>query len=650
MRCLKLVSKLLFLALLLGSNLAAQLTVTNAPPYNNMNFLVQNVLVGGGVQVSNVTVNAVPQAAWGFFNGVNSNIGLDSGIILTCGSIQNAIPPNNQSGASTSNNLNGDPDLDIIMNPTLSYDATIVEFDFIPMSDTVKFRYVFGSEEYMEYVSSTPGGINDGFGFFISGPGINGPFSNNAVNIALVPSTTNPVTMFFVNCNPQNSPYYICNDPTNQQQFNMCPGNYNCPTTVGQTTVQYDGFTTVLTAVASVQCGQTYHIKLAIGDGGDYILDSGVFLEAGSFSSGGVVVGAASSGANIFGNDSTVYEGCGSLVVYFDRGPDTLLQDTISYTITGTATNGVDYTNINSQIIFQQGVDSLGVVINPVMDGISEGTEIIYIILNSLGPCNSTTNDTIKIYIMNVDPPTATITSTSVCPGDSSLLLATVIGGVRPYQYSWSQGITSTDSVAYAVPTSPTTYTLFVTDTCGNQLQQTVLVNITQPSAAFSSAFASANTVDFTDQSQTNIVSWFWDFGDGNTSTTPSPSHTYPNDQTYTFTVTLIVIDANGCADTTREVITIYPDFYFYTPNSFSPNGNGMNDGYGGVGTGILSYEMYIFNRWGELIFTSRDINTRWDGTYKGTKVHNEVFVAKFVVLGPNEQKIDKITHVTVAR
>ncbi len=160
--------------------------------------LVQNVLLGSGIVATNITYTG-DAFARGTFNGAASNVGLASGVILSSGDISNAVGPNNQTGVSTSNGLNGDSDLDQIMNPTMSYEASILEFDFIPTSDTVKFRYVFGSDEYMEFVSTFPGGINDGFGFFISGPGITGPFSNNAQNIALVPGTSLPVTMFNLN-------------------------------------------------------------------------------------------------------------------------------------------------------------------------------------------------------------------------------------------------------------------------------------------------------------------------------------------------------------------------------------------------------------------------------------------------------------------
>jgi gliding motility-associated-like protein len=628
--------KTLFIFLLfISGKIFAQISVTNNAPYNTASYLVQNVLLGQGVSASNFTLNGAPIAI-GFFNGVGTNLGLDSGIIMTSGDCHLAVGPNNNSSIALISNLPGDPDLDAIMNPTLSYDACILEFDFVPMSDTIKFRYVFGSDEYMEWVSSFPGGINDGFGFFLSGPGINGPYSNNSDNIALIPSTTLPVTMFNLNLN-NNGQFYFDNGDGN--------GTGTAP---DGPDVQYDGFTHPLTAKHWVQCGSTYHIKIAVGDGGDWWIDSGVFLEAGSFASAGVTVASSSSGANINGNDSTVYEGCGSLVVYFNRGNDTLTQDTLTYQVAGTATAGTDYNNIGTQVIFPVGVDSVGILINPFQDNTSEGTETVYIILSQGGPCSSTTADTIKIYIKNVDPPVVTPNHPQVCPGDPALMSATVIGGMPGYTYTWSNNLGNA-STATVSPLVTSTYTVTVSDTCGNTVQQTVTVTVTHPTAGFNFSNATTNTIDFTNTSSSNVVTWSWDFGDGNTGTGPDPTHTYPN-ASGTFNVTLWVTDANGCRDSIMEVVTIFPDFYFYTPNAFTPNDDVHNNTYSGVGVGIDTYEMWIFDRWGELIYHTNDINKGWDGRYNGNPVEEGVYVAVFEVKSEAGEHVHKVTHVTLIR
>jgi hypothetical protein len=297
-----------FLALVLvlcgGAPLQAQLTVTNT---QTPAWLVQNLLLGPGVTVSNITFNGVPATAVteqaGEFNGVNTTLGIGQGLILATGNVANALGPND-SGSSTLGGGNfgqGDPDLAILSAPQVVNDAAVLEFDFVPNGDSLKFDFVFGSDEYLEFVNS----INDIFGFFLSGPGFAGPFSNGAVNIALIPGTAAPVTINTVN-DVVNPAYYVVNGTGMNFPFNSNP-QY----------VQYDGFTTVITARAEVVCGLTYHIKIAIGDASDTSWDSAVFLKAGSFQSNQVsLVSEVIAG----GIDSLFYEGCGEALLYLVRG------------------------------------------------------------------------------------------------------------------------------------------------------------------------------------------------------------------------------------------------------------------------------------------------------------------------------------------
>lgn len=433
-------------------------------------LLVQNVLLGGGLTATGITYTGSANSK-GTFNGAASNIGFVSGIILTSGDLNNPIGPNNMSGASTANALAGDPDLDMIMAPTLSYDASILEFDFVATSDTIKFNYVFASEEYMEYVSTTPGGINDGFGFFISGPGIAGAYSGGAENIALVPGTTLPVTMFNLNLNT-NSAYYFDNGD-----------GFGTGTAPDGATVQYDGFTIPLTAIAAVQCGQTYHIKLAIADGGDDILDSGVFIEEGSFlSTGNVLMSSSTSfGGAIAGNDTTIYEGCGFASILFNRGTNNLsVADTFYFALSGTATNGTDFTTISDSVYFAVGQDSAFVTINSLPDVLIEGTETVTLTVYANTPCG---NDTATITLLIIDSPPLTINlnndTTLFCPFLNLPLTATALGGVAigNYNYAWTN-TTSPTSTAIVNPVITTTYYVTVTDSCGNTASDSVKITI----------------------------------------------------------------------------------------------------------------------------------------------------------------------------
>jgi gliding motility-associated-like protein len=239
--------------------------------------LVQNVLVDpASVTPFNITLaggasNVVRLQTAKFSTNFNpTNLGLDTGVILATGRAQIAIGPNTVANKTEYLSTTGfnDPDLQIISGSTLVSNCTILEFDFVATGEELNFDFIFASEEYPEYVNNS---YNDSFGFFLSGPGISGPFSNNAANIALIPGTTTGVSINTVNNGPDNDEtctnceYYVDNDV-------VFPADLN-------STIQYDGFTTVLKAVAPLTCGETYHIKLAVGNVGDDGFDSAVFLK-----------------------------------------------------------------------------------------------------------------------------------------------------------------------------------------------------------------------------------------------------------------------------------------------------------------------------------------------------------------------------------
>ena len=229
--------------------------------------------IGPGVIFSNAQYTGAQVARGLFSNGNSTNLGLNQGIALTSGKIELIIGPNTSSSIGFNNGTQGD-DLLMICLGGPTYDASVLEFDFNPASDTAWCLYVFGSEEYSEWVGSS---FNDIFGFFVNGPK---PDGGNYVNenIALVPGTELPVAINNVNMGyaPPGVP------PPG-------PGvNGECfVDNTGGLTIEYDGFTVPLEAKVAVIPGETYHFKLAIADAGDGIYDSGVLLESGSFKSQG---------------------------------------------------------------------------------------------------------------------------------------------------------------------------------------------------------------------------------------------------------------------------------------------------------------------------------------------------------------------------
>ncbi len=221
-----------------------------------------DALVGPGISTSNETYDYVSQAS-GTFSGGTGIIGFESGVLLTTGSVANVVGPNESDTITAINEAPGDPDLDVLADATTE-DASILSFTFVPVDPTVTFRYVFASDEYNEFVL---GGFNDVFGFFVNG-----------TNCAKVPDTDIPVSIDTINGgNPFGSEN--ASHPDLYRNNEIADGSAPIDT-------EMDGLTVVLTCTASVTPGEPNTAKLAIADAGDSQLDSAVFLEAGSFSSG----------------------------------------------------------------------------------------------------------------------------------------------------------------------------------------------------------------------------------------------------------------------------------------------------------------------------------------------------------------------------
>ncbi len=218
-----------------------------------------NTLLGGGVAVSGVSYSGVNIAA-GTFSGGTGIIGFEDGIILSTGNIADVVGPNTDDATTTDNGMPGDADLNTLIPGYTTFDAAVLEFDFVPTSDVVTFEYVFGSEEYNEWVFSS---FNNVFGFFVNG-----------VNVALIPGTSTPVSINNVN---GGNPYGT--GAVNPGYFR----NNDLDDGGGLINTELDGLTVVLTVTANVNAGETNHIKLAVADAGDAVLDSDVFIKAASF-------------------------------------------------------------------------------------------------------------------------------------------------------------------------------------------------------------------------------------------------------------------------------------------------------------------------------------------------------------------------------
>jgi gliding motility-associated-like protein len=482
------------MVLVAGANeLFAQLVLNQSQPPS---VLVQNVLTGPGVFASNVRFNNFPGAAFppgeegtriGRFNGTSCNIGLPGGVILSTGEIQHALGPNNTPQASSGGMpFNGTPDIDISRlsgNPFWAsggnvYNLANLEFDFIPIADMITFRYVFASEEYETWACSP---YNDAFGFFLSGPGINGIYSNNSINIALIPNTLIPVQLNSVNSGltaanangpmmdpfagcyaadsnwVANTPYYVYNGSGSAFQNPFCCDPYY---------VQHNGFTVVLTATAAVQCGQQYHVKLAIGNIGDWRYPSAVFLEQGSFTSSerfGMSVRPGPT-VEITATDTVFIENdCDSVYLRFHRYGGLYLDEDLTIVASGSATPGEDYVPPLPTSVHFNPLDTLvevAIAVPVDADGLEE-------LVVTLLTCDGLQQQVYRFVIDQRPPLEVELEDQEAfCPGSFTLTPEVSGGSNDPanWTYLWSTGET-TPSIVVEVEES-TQYWVTVSDSC----------------------------------------------------------------------------------------------------------------------------------------------------------------------------------------
>lgn len=268
-------------AMLMAPGLAsAQLVVQDQTDPGVTPTSLAQELGGVGVTINTVTYAGTTQSS-GHFTGGTTIVGFAQGVILSSGWAKDTVGPNTSDGTSRTLGTGGDPDL-TALSGFQTNDKTVLEFNIVPQSNTLTFDYVFASEEYNEFANTQ---FNDVFAFFVNG-----------VNCAKVPGTTQPVSINTVNggnpfgVNAHHPELYRNNDPND-------PG--------ATINTGADGLTLVFTCNAAVNPNVNNHIKLAIADASDTLLDSYVFLRANSFVSSNISL-APLTATNPLGTTHTV--------------------------------------------------------------------------------------------------------------------------------------------------------------------------------------------------------------------------------------------------------------------------------------------------------------------------------------------------------
>lgn len=541
-------------------------------PNANATTLV-NQIVGTNVTITNAVLKCDSRAS-GIFLSNGSNIGLNNGIVLATGKVTGAMGPNNTASYGDCFNINPnffDPQI-MSIEPKATYDGCILEFDIIPVCNTLQIKYVFGSEEYPEFVGSQ---YNDAFGFFISGPNPGGG-SYSSLNIARLPNLT-PVAINNIN-----------NGSANAGPCSNCGFYVN---NTNGATVQYDGFTTPLTASVDVTPCNTYHLKLAIADAGDCDYDSGVFLEYKGISCATtslphVVTQTTTSMCDL--NNGTAmatisnYTGAVSYLwspsnqtsaTATNLAPGTYncfitFQNPCPFTYTTTAVvphnSGFTFTNSITNIKCPQDVNGSATV-TP-----TGGTAPYNYVWNTF-PVQNTANasglalgnyvctitdangcvkkDTVKIFAST----TLTLNPTStdaLCNNATGTANAMASGGVPPYNFSWNTAPVQTSSVATAL--LPGNYSVTVTDNDGCIKTMSVTVFNSVPTINFKDSVLDAtcnqsNGAIFINSLSggTNPYQFLWSGGENTQNISALAAGSY----------TVQVTDANNC--TASKIYTI---------------------------------------------------------------------------------------------
>ena len=456
----------IFFGLLPGVS-TAQLDVQ---PNLTLEEYVNEVLLGDGISAFNITYTGGSNQLGKLINGADSDYAFDEGLVMSTANAKgigcsSAVCMDCLGSSVTDSSLlaiaNSVPGLiGQSFEVTSLYDVSILEFDFVASGDSVGFDYIFGSDEYNNWIN-TP--YNDVFGFFLSGPGIEGPFEspssfpNGAVNIAGVPGSDPnlPITVSSVNAD-LNSEYFIPNLPYQ----GIC----------------IHGYTQVFHAGHAVECGQTYHIKLAIADGSDAGVESVVILDKNSFTSPVPVVIAEEW--QLEENPDVLFEGCGFVDWSVVRPEGVALDAPYMAVLSfdqGEAMNGVDFgwlmedgtvSAFPDTLQFEAGEEVLTFTMVPIADELDEGSEYIVASISSITGC--TEGFMYLTYELFDEPEPLTVNpfTTLTCAGVQLLVEPEVSGGYGNYAYSWE----CSNSTAPSILVTTEEYwecVLTVTDTCG---------------------------------------------------------------------------------------------------------------------------------------------------------------------------------------
>ncbi|RVT77393.1 T9SS type B sorting domain-containing protein [Flavobacterium sufflavum] len=538
------------------------------------------------IKVSNESVSGdsftAGKNSYGSFTNSSPNFPFQSGVVLSTWSSTQSAGPFVRDQGNNSNLWLGDSDLNQALNIN-SFNASVLEFDFTPLTNTISFNYFFASNEYQD---DYPCKYSDGFAFLIKEKGSSTAYQN----LAVIPGTTTPVSSKNIHPIINFSPTQFC--PANNEsyfgQFNNQAANTS--------PINYAGQTKVLNATANVIAGNTYHIKLVIGDDRNTYYDSAIFIEAASFNSV-IDLGSdrllATNNAVCFGQDYTI---------------DTKLPANYSYKwykdgILLTSENSPSYT------VKSPGTYKVEVTLNPSSCVVTNDVKIEYtpetvLKSSSIKQCDIDEDGKAVFDLTQAD---SEIKNNNSGLSDVSYYenLTDAQAGTNPILNSSNYINKSNPQILIARATNP--YSCFnyaeLTLELSNEIIPSRIATITE-----------VKTTDFAGNKNTAIIEYTgssdYEFSiDGNFyQDSPEFSNIAPG------SYLAYAREKNGC--------NISNPFLFYIldyPHYFTPNGDGYNDTWTIKNLNLLPQAtINIFNRYGKLLKQFKSPNLNWNGTANG--------------------------------
>lgn len=602
----------------------------------NVDTILRHYLMGEGVTLSNGMFNnqsgAVTSEQIGTFNRNGfTSFPLATGLILATGNIQVAEGPNTSSSMGDNTDVVDYVDSMLANLATeLLFNCASLDFDFQANSDTFAFRYVFASEEYCEYVNSE---YNDIFAFFLTGED---PVTHVQVtkNVAIIPGSVTaanpdgiPVAINNVNHGYHSPSWNGPGDNPSYPEFFIHNNSFEG--------VQYDGYTTAFSAGANILACHTYHMKLSVGDVGDNAYDSGVFLEEHSFES--FPDPYLSMSGTYCQHDDILFNfvaGNVDSVYLVTVSGDTLREQPFIVHDVGAADMGCYYLWAKKHVDcdgLPWMVDSVFITIeNPCIPAICDGPEMCaggtlefpceYESVE--GPWVNFVNDT----LFTLNPPASLPHDTLVAYrfsvfGESGCHLDTLVG-VQYYavrhadvyaftceEYTWN------DVVYYELGDYSVTGTsavgcdsITVLHLAADTLSMTV-ISLTEDFCEDMSAELSVIT---------DVTDYVWSTGEQ----APTIKVTIPG--------LYSVSGSYGACQTTAYIVVPPCEIQLILPNAITPSkSDGLNEYFSipeKVQGNIAEFEIFIFNRWGEMVFYSTDKGFKWYGDYKGKTYYETTY------------------------